>query len=387
MHWTKFDTTLQYAALRITLIKRITSPRPTSGGVIMFDKASLSKIRQIGSTFDLNGRALAAVAWVESAGTPYWNIQGQPLPAIRWEGHYFWKRLKGDQLKQAVREGLASPKAGGVKNPNNWEARYKLLSRAMDINKEAALESISMGLGQVMGANWRALGYTSVTAMWETAKSGIDGQVELMARFIDSNKLAPALNGCQWATFAKAYNGQNYKVNAYDKKMAEAYAKIPEDGTASSMEQAIKASAAPSEDSKWVQTSLKTLGYYHGEIDGRLGPASNLSIRLFQRENGLEDDGIPGTITREAITKALTAKAKTSTVSKLPQTVGALAGTGSIITTMTGTFTQATEAGTSARAMLDNIGVSGIVVSLLVAAVTGFAIWYAIKNLREKSEG
>ena len=43
-----------------------------------------------------------------------------------------------------------------------------------------------------------------------------------------------------------------------------------------------------------VQGALRRLGYRVGRIDGRLGPLTDSAVRRFQREEGLEPDGIVG---------------------------------------------------------------------------------------------
>jgi membrane-bound lytic murein transglycosylase B len=42
-----------------------------------------------------------------------------------------------------------------------------------------------------------------------------------------------------------------------------------------------------------LQTRLKGLGYYGGEIDGNLGSGSRAAIREFQNRMGLEATGEP----------------------------------------------------------------------------------------------
>ena len=42
---------------------------------------------------------------------------------------------------------------------------------------------------------------------------------------IKANNLDGALRSKSWATFARGYNGPGYAQNAYDKKMAQAYAR------------------------------------------------------------------------------------------------------------------------------------------------------------------
>lgn len=50
-----------------------------------------------------------------------------------------------------------------------------------------------------------------------------------------------------------------------------------------------------------LQTRLKELGYYAGEVDGQYGPGTQSAVIAFQRQNGLTADGIAGESTREAV--------------------------------------------------------------------------------------
>lgn len=47
----------------------------------------------------------------------------------------------------------------------------------------------------------------------------------------------------------------------------------------------------PSND---IQQALKGAGYYTGEVDGKIGPGTRESIKAFQRDNGLDADGVVG---------------------------------------------------------------------------------------------
>src|SRR5262249_16436047 len=153
------------------------------------------------------------------------NVDGKPMPLIRWEGHYFYRLIPKSLQKTAVEAGLASPAVGGVANPGSQQGRYDLLKRARQLNDEAALSSCSWGLGQVMGGHWSWLEYKSAQALVDDACSGIVGQVRLMAKFIDKSKLADELKQRDWAAFARQYNGPSYIRFKYNTKMATAYSK------------------------------------------------------------------------------------------------------------------------------------------------------------------
>ena len=54
-------------------------------------------------------------------------VDGRDEPLIRFEGHYFDKRLSDADRARARADGIASPVAGEVANPASQEARWRLL--------------------------------------------------------------------------------------------------------------------------------------------------------------------------------------------------------------------------------------------------------------------
>ena len=78
-------------------------------------------------------------------------------------------------------------------------ARWALLGRAAAIDREAAFESTSWGMGQVMGAHWDWLGYTSVDALVTEAKVRHSGSGPPDGRLhFDRSGLSRALGNHDW---------------------------------------------------------------------------------------------------------------------------------------------------------------------------------------------
>ena len=192
----------------------------------MFDAKCVAKISDIAARFDIEPEALQAIAQIESGGRVFATINGKQEPLIRFEGHYFDRLLTGKQRPAARRLKLARPKAGNIRNPQSQKDRWKLLHRAMAVNRTAALCSTSWGLGQVMGAHWKWLGFASVDALVAEARSGAKGQISLMTRYIDKAGLVPAIRAGDWKTFAGGYNGPAYARHRYDVKIKQAYEKL-----------------------------------------------------------------------------------------------------------------------------------------------------------------
>jgi hypothetical protein len=266
-------------------------------------------IQQEALANNLEPAALQAVVSIESSGQPFWTVDGEQKPVMRYEGHYFYARLKGDKLQKAIKEGLASPKVGGVANPSYGSGRYALLARAMEIDHEAALESCSWGLGQVMGANWKDLGYSSVDALVDEANTEA-GQIDMMIKFIQHNNLVTALQSKDWKKFARGYNGPKY--GTYDQQLAKAYKAFSNPVKHLSTNPDTQTSL-PLDEVSQLQTMLNTVGDYKLTVDGKMGTATSVAIRDFQLKNNLMVDGIYGKLTKEVLTKAYLDKSKKHT--------------------------------------------------------------------------
>ncbi|SNZ20960.1 N-acetylmuramidase domain-containing protein [Cohaesibacter gelatinilyticus] len=289
----------------------------------MFTQEVRNLVDDEAKRLNISPAALLSVIEVESAGVSLWSVGHEKLPPIRFEGHYFYRLLSPEKRKIAVRQGLAHSKAGRVKNPRSYKARYALFERAMKIDMDAAIQSISMGLGQVMGAHWERLGYQSPQHMWADVCGSVAGQVRAMILFIEKNNLVCHLKSLNWHKFARAYNGPAYRKNRYATKMAAAYARHSR-GEAHANNNAVR---------EW-QGQIAALGY-DMPVNGR--PKARITkdtVMTFQRDHGLVVDGIVGPMTLEAIEDALQAKhlARSSQM----KAVVSSTGTGIAISEVTG---------------------------------------------------
>ncbi|TWH00147.1 putative peptidoglycan-binding domain-containing protein [Mesorhizobium sp. J18] len=275
----------------------------------MFSAETIHEISKAADRKGVEPAALLAVAKVESNGTAFAMIDGRPEPLIRFEAHYFHRRLTGEKQRLARAAGLASPKAGAVANPATQAERWRLLAKAVEIDPKAAYESTSWGIGQVMGAHWTWLGYASVEALVEEARSGIAGQMRLMLAYIEKAGLAGVLQKHDWHAFARGYNGPNYRAGTYHLKLAQAYelfhsgsVSAPAKGEAGSPTLLRRGSSG--EQVRDLQRLLSALGYPLA-VDGRFGPATEAAVKRFQRDEGLAIDGIAGPATIAAIQQAM----------------------------------------------------------------------------------
>jgi hypothetical protein len=269
----------------------------------MFTAETVAEITEAAKHLGIEPAALLAVAEVESGGQAFSLVDGRREPLICFEAHYFDRRLSEENRALAREKGLASPVAGAIANPPTQAERWALLRRAAAIDARAAYESVSWGLGQVMGAHWAWLGYASVDAMVAEARQSVAGQARLMALYIDKADLAEALRDHGWQAFARGYNGPGYKANAYDEKIAAAYDRYTGRPGA---KPAVLQRGSRGEAVLALQRDLAALGY-RLDADGAYGPGTAEAVRRFQADHRLPADGIAGPQTQAAVAKALAA--------------------------------------------------------------------------------
>lgn len=164
-----------------------------------------------------------AIIDVETAGSGF-DLQGRPR--MLFEPHVFYRRLSDmsarANLNLAIKQGVAYA---------NWATKpypidsYPRLITACQIDQDQALCSASWGMGQVMGGEFRALGYASVQDMVLAACESEANQLEMMVRFIEAHNLAACLVDKNWTKFAQRYNGPGAMI-VYANRLEAAYTKI-----------------------------------------------------------------------------------------------------------------------------------------------------------------
>jgi len=172
-----------------------------------------------------HGMALMrTVMQVESAGSGF-DRKGRTL--ILYEPHIAYReaqKIAPDKLGEMKSIGVAYEKWGSRPYPKD---SYPAFMRAAQVHPEVAHRACSWGLPQILGSNFSVCGYKSAIAMAADFATGEDAQLAAMARFIIANPaMRRALLALDWAEFARRYNGPGYAKNAYDKKLAAAYAKF-----------------------------------------------------------------------------------------------------------------------------------------------------------------
>ncbi|MCD6011694.1 MAG: hypothetical protein K0Q79_1556 [Flavipsychrobacter sp.] len=176
-------------------------------------------IKKLAADNGVEYAALKAVINVESSGKGFDAATGKII--IQFEPVWF-RRIGKNPDDGGGQRTWAKNKV--EKQPGEWAA----FNDAFSINPDAAMQSTSIGLMQVMGFHYQKLGFATVGAMWDHAKESEANQVDIGLRFIrtkGNEKLYNAMKTKDWATFAFYYNGAQYKMFKYDTRLADAYQK------------------------------------------------------------------------------------------------------------------------------------------------------------------
>lgn len=180
----------------------------------------------------IDPRVLQAILQVESGGKPFGADGGL---TIRFEAHIFRDLLANDALfNQHFQVAETKPWAaqqwlrltGGVLQPihtGQQATEYQALERARSIDPAAAFNSLSMGIGQVMGFNAARLGYASAQAMFaDYAKSEAAQIIGALNYVLSDAALVRAVRAKDWREIARLYNGSG-SVDLYASRLQAAY--------------------------------------------------------------------------------------------------------------------------------------------------------------------
>ncbi|WP_081069646.1 N-acetylmuramidase family protein [Burkholderia stagnalis] len=207
------------------LPSRLNYPSPVS--------FSDDQFKSIATALDCEAAVMKAFAYTESGGDA-WLPNG--LPKVLFERHHFYqftaplpdkKTKKTPKHPFAQYSDICSPSRGGY-GDSIYE--WQRLLKAAKLNLEAALMSASYGGFQILGENYKDMGYSSAAAFVNDFMSGTDSQIKILEQFFKKVKKAaiPHLKKKNWETITMYYNGGNWKDTnpGYPSKMSEYYEKF-----------------------------------------------------------------------------------------------------------------------------------------------------------------
>lgn len=230
-------------------------------------------LAQAAETIGVKVPEIWALLTVETRGAGYLPDR---RPVILFERHVFHKLTNG--AYDATYLDICNPKPGGY-GPGGGARQYERLNRALALNANAAMQSASWGLGQIMGYHATRVGYADVNALVTAMARSEDEQLAAVARLIHAdNTWRRALITHDWPSFARAYNGPAYAINKYDLRLAQQY-------------QRWAAGPLPDLEVRAAQLYLTYRGYTPGPIDGLIGRMTRQALEDFQECEGLPVTG------------------------------------------------------------------------------------------------
>jgi hypothetical protein len=177
------------------------------------EKLLKKQIEDLALKYELTYADVKAIVDVESGGIGFATDTGKII--IQFEPSWFKRK------SPYTPSGLWSQN-GVERQSKEWIA----FNDAFAKNPNAAMQSTSIGLMQVMGFHYAELGFKTVGEMWDFAKISEANQLELGLKFIKSDiKMYNALKTNDFAIFAYHYNGSQYKKFNYDKRIEIAHKK------------------------------------------------------------------------------------------------------------------------------------------------------------------
>jgi len=206
---------------------------------------------------------------VETSGCGYLSDR---RPQILYERHIFHRLTQG----QYDDGDISDPSAGSYGPPGTHQ--YDRLNLAITKDRNAALQSASWGIGQIMGENFAAAGFQGVEDMVAAMSQSEDQQLAAMGSFLASTKLQASLQAHDWTTFARGYNGPNYAINRYDVRLNAEYQKY-------------SSGVLPDLNARAAQLYLTYLGFHPGPVDGIAGQRTISALTQFQTQAGLSNTG------------------------------------------------------------------------------------------------
>ena len=253
-------------------------PRPMSGTPLAGED-----LEGVAGILGINKNHILAVIEVEGRA----GFFSDRRPSILFERHKFSKYSEG--RFDSSHPSISSPRSGGY----NEGTQYQRFGLAHELDPTAALKSCSWGVGQVMGFNFHIGGFASVEHMVSDMMEGEGQQLHLMAQFIQHTGLADELRSQEWASFARIYNGPNFRANDYDTKLKLAFERA-------------NVNRGPDIGLRRDQLFLSYLGFNPGPIDGIDGQKTQAAVKRFQRR--FRDEGLTANGKRNDKTIELLAK-------------------------------------------------------------------------------
>jgi len=224
------------------------------------------------ATVNVGLAELWSVLSVETSGC---GFLADRRPKILFERHIFGRLTNG--RFDADDPDVSARTAGGY-GPSGAH-QYDRLGAAIQLDRAAALQSASWGLGQIMGENFAMAGFADAETMVASMAVSESAQLQAMMNFLKASGLDRSLRRHDWAGFARLYNGPNYAKNNYDGLLQHFY-------------QRYSSAALPDLTVRAAQVYLNYKGFTAGGVDGIVGQNTVKAVKAYQASKELPQTGV-----------------------------------------------------------------------------------------------
>ena len=237
--------------------------------------------------------AVVAVLTVETGGVGGFLSDGSGRARILCEAKRFGD---GTGHRYDVSNPSISSRVNNFKLYVGGAAEYGRLGAMVSLDRAVGLQSASWGLFQVMGSNWKLLGFDSVEAFVTAMAASEAAHLAAFATFCERNYLVQPLRDLDWPRFARGYNGEDYALTHYDTRLGLAFSLAQGNPPpAGILHIGCTGTAVHA-----LQLALVGAGYPVA-TDGAYGRLTELAVMGFQSMHGLGADGVAGPATMAAL--------------------------------------------------------------------------------------
>ncbi|GAB4525674.1 MAG: hypothetical protein OHK0046_41720 [Anaerolineae bacterium] len=166
-----------------------------------------------GRGFDDNGRMI--IRFEVHVFDDEWGQDNR----ARFNAHFSYQGISNHRWRPDPPGGEWRPVHVNSSDSQNYEWAAFEFARLLSV--EAAMRSISMGAGQIMGFNYRHLGYVSAEDMFAALSRSIEAQILGTFDYIRRRGAIQALQTGDFLQFARDYNGYSAHAEEYARRMMD----------------------------------------------------------------------------------------------------------------------------------------------------------------------
>lgn len=186
-----------------------------------------------------------AIARQESGSSSFFKLGNRMVPTILYERHKFakysknkfsakYRDISGPAYRRTKKVRMGGKGKNGARGKATWKnvdaktgrsvargdvygppgfSQYQRLLKAYQLDKEAALKACSWGKFQIMGFNYKAAGYRSVSEFARAMGTGEPAHIKAFLNFAGANKvLMEGLREKDFEKIAEGHNGDRWRL-------------------------------------------------------------------------------------------------------------------------------------------------------------------------------